>query len=63
MFDGSLPEIGALAALDDAALVDAGGGWARAENAACARKLALMAEMFARRHTGSRDAPRSPTPR
>ena len=49
MFDGSLPEIGALAALDDAALVDAGGGWARAENAACARKLAVMAEMFARR--------------
>ena len=47
--DGSLPEIGALAALDDAALVDAGGGWARAENAACARKLAVMAEMFARR--------------
>ena len=48
-FDGSLPEIGALAALDDAALVDVGGGWARAENAACALKLAVMAEMFARR--------------
>src|SRR3979409_1454901 len=49
MFDGSLPEIGDLAALDDAALVDAAGGWARTENAACARKLALMAELFARR--------------
>ena len=33
----------------DAALVDAAGGWARAENAACARKLAVMAEIFARR--------------
>jgi len=49
MFDGSLPEIGDLAALDDAALVAAAGGWARAENAACARKLAVMAELFARR--------------
>jgi len=49
MFDGSLPEIGDLAALDDAALVDAAGGWARTENAACARKLALMAELFTRR--------------
>ena len=49
MFDGSLPEIADLASLSDAALVDAAGGWARAENAACARKLAVMAEMFARR--------------
>ena len=49
MFDGSLPEIGDLAALDDAALVDAAAGWARTENAACARKLAVMAELFARR--------------
>jgi hypothetical protein len=49
MFDGSLPEIGDLAALDDAALVDAAGDWARTENAACARKLAVMAELFARR--------------
>ncbi|MDT7795641.1 MAG: hypothetical protein QOD59_5082, partial [Mycobacterium sp.] len=49
MFDGSLPEVGDLAALDDAALVDAAGGWARTENAACARKLAVMAELFARR--------------
>jgi Domain of unknown function (DUF222) len=29
--------------------VEAAGGWARAENAACARKLAVLAEMFARR--------------
>ena len=49
MFDGSLPEIADLAALDDAALVAAAGGWARAENGACARKLAVMAELFARR--------------
>jgi hypothetical protein len=49
MFDGSLPEVGDPAALDDAALVDAAGGWARTENAACARKLAVMAELFARR--------------
>jgi hypothetical protein len=49
MFDGSLPEIGELAALDDAALVDAAAGWARTENAACARKTAVMAELFARR--------------
>jgi hypothetical protein len=49
VFDGSLPEIGDLAALDDAALVDAAAGWARTENAACARKTAVMAELFARR--------------
>jgi hypothetical protein len=49
MFDDSLPEIGELVALDDAALVDAAAGWARSENAACARKLAVMAELFARR--------------
>ena len=45
----SRPEIGNLTALEDAALVDAAGGWARVENAACARKLAVMAEIFARR--------------
>jgi Domain of unknown function (DUF222) len=49
MFDGSLPEIGDLAGLDAAGLVDAAGGWARAENAACARKQAVMAEIFTRR--------------
>lgn len=49
MFDGFLPEIGELAALSDAALVDAAGGWARAEAAACARKQAVMAEIFVRR--------------
>jgi hypothetical protein len=51
MFDGSLPEIDELATLDDAALIDAAGGWARVENAACARKQAVMAEVF-RRRTG-----------
>jgi Domain of unknown function (DUF222) len=49
MFVGSLPEVGELAALEDAALVDAAAGWARTENAACARKTAVMAELFARR--------------
>ena len=49
MFDGLLPEIADLASLTDAALVDAAGGWARAENAAGARKLAVMAEIFSRR--------------
>ncbi len=49
MFDCSLPEIDDLAALDDAALVDAAAGWARTENAACARKTAVMAELFTRR--------------
>ena len=49
MFDGSLPEIGELAALEDAAVVEAAGGWARVEAAACARKQAAMAESFARR--------------
>ena len=49
MFDGALPEIADLAGLVIAALVDAAGGWVRAENAACARKLAVMAEIFARR--------------
>ena len=49
MFDGSLPEIGDLAALDDATLVDAAAGWSRTENAACARKTAVMAALFTRR--------------
>ena len=49
MFDGSLPEIADLAGLDAAGLVEAARGWARAENAACARKQAVMAEIFARR--------------
>ena len=49
MFDGSLAGIADLASLTDAELVDAAGGWARSENAACARKLAVMAEIFARR--------------
>ena len=50
MFDGSLPEVGDLAALGDAALVDAAAGWAQTENAACARKLAVMAEQVRSPH-------------
>ena len=49
MFDGSLPEIADLANLDAAGLVEAAGGWARTENAACARKQAVMSEIFTRR--------------
>ena len=49
MFDRSSPEIADLAALSDAELVDAARGWVRVENAAGARKLAVMAEIFARR--------------
>ena len=49
MFDDSLPQIAGLASLSDAELVDAAAGWARAENAAAARKLAVMAEIFDRR--------------
>ena len=55
MFDGSLPEIADLAALSDAELVDAIGAVTRAENTACAVKVAAMAELFCRR-TGLRDA-------
>ena len=45
-----MSEIADLVALDDASLVDAAAGcWSRTENAACARKLAIMAELFARR--------------
>ena len=44
-----MPEVGDLAGLDDAALVDAAFGWSRTENAACARKTAVMAELFTRR--------------
>ena len=44
-----LPEIADLAALYYASLVDAAAGWSRTENAACARKLAIISELFARR--------------
>ncbi len=54
MFDGVLPEIADLAAVDVPGLVDAAAGWSRAENAACARKLAVLAEIFTRR-TGLAD--------
>jgi hypothetical protein len=49
MFDGSLPEIADLGGVDAPGLVDAAGGWAQVENAACARKQAVMAEIFSRR--------------
>lgn len=49
MFDGSVPEPGQLAGLTAAELIDAATATARAENAACARKLAVMAEHFLRR--------------
>ncbi|GFH00042.1 DUF222 domain-containing protein [Mycolicibacterium hippocampi] len=49
MFDEGLPETADLASLTDAELVDAARGWARTENAACARKLSVMAEIFTRR--------------
>lgn len=49
MFDASVPEFSQLAGLTAAELIDAATATARAENAACARKLATMAEMFIRR--------------
>ena len=49
MFDEGLPETAELASLTDAELIDAARGWARTENAACARKLSVMAEIFTRR--------------
>ncbi len=47
MFDGLQSAVSDLASLSDAELVAAAGGWARAENAACAHKLAVAAEMGA----------------
>ncbi|MEW5810598.1 MAG: DUF222 domain-containing protein [Actinomycetota bacterium] len=44
MFDGS--DLGSLSAAD---LIDAARQWAREENAAAARKMAVMAELFTRR--------------
>ncbi|MFB1295419.1 DUF222 domain-containing protein [Mycobacterium sp. pW049] len=49
MFDDVVAEPGQLAELSDAELVDAAAAITRAENAACARKLAGMAELFLRR--------------
>jgi hypothetical protein len=49
MFDGSLPEPAALSEVDDAVLVGAIAGWARAEAAAAARRLAAIAELVGRR--------------
>jgi hypothetical protein len=49
MFDRSVPEPDQLAGMSDAELIDAAWTTSRAENAACARKLAVMAELFIRR--------------
>lgn len=49
MFDASVPEFSQLAGLSDAELIDAAALITRAENAACAPKLAGMAELFVRR--------------
>ena len=49
MFDSLVPEPAQLAGLSAAELIDAARACARAENALCARKLAVMAEIFVRR--------------
>jgi hypothetical protein len=50
MFDtADLPDLDALAEADEAALVAAIGGWAQAEAAAAARRLAAIAELAGRR--------------
>lgn len=52
MFEDILPEPASLAEADDAALVAAISGWARAESAAAARRLAAVGELVARRTRG-----------
>lgn len=49
MFDVPVPGVDSLKRLSDADLIDAAKEWARRENAACAAKLAVMAEIFIRR--------------
>ena len=49
MFEVSVAEPESLAGLSDAELIDAARAASRAENAVCARKLAVMAELFGRR--------------
>ncbi|BBZ04718.1 hypothetical protein MCHIJ_41550 [Mycolicibacterium chitae] len=51
MFDGSLPEPGALRACPDAGLIDAICGWSTAAAAAEGRRLAAVAEFVTRRCT------------
>lgn len=53
MFENILPEPASLAEADDAALVAAISGWARAESAAAARRLAAVGELVARRTRGT----------
>jgi len=56
MFDGSLAEIAELAALSDAELETHARAWAQVEAAACARKHAVITELFIRRtHTDNAD--------
>jgi len=55
MFDSDLPDIDALARADDATVVAAITGWARAEAAASARRLAATAELVHRRAVGPAD--------
>ena len=49
MFEGFVPKPGDLAGLPDADLIDAAAVTSRMENALCARKLAVLAELFTRR--------------
>ncbi|PQE02539.1 HNH endonuclease [Mycobacterium sp. EPG1] len=49
MFEVSVAEPESLVGLSDAELIDAAQAAGRAENAVCARKLAVMAELFGRR--------------
>jgi hypothetical protein len=55
MFDNSLPTVEALTSADDATVVTAIAGWARAEAAASARRLAAIAELVRRRADGPTD--------
>jgi hypothetical protein len=49
MFDVSVPDLDGLAAAEDPEVVAAIAGWAQVEAAACARRLAAIAELFCRR--------------
>src|ERR1700712_5178695 len=55
MFDGALLEPAELPAADDAALLEAIGGWNRVSAAADARRLAATAELVRRRCGDSED--------
>lgn len=55
MFDSELPGVDELTTADDATVVAAITGWARAEAAASARRLAAIAELVRRRADGPTD--------